>query len=113
MPHCIVEYAKDLETDIDLTELMTTTHFSIFSSGIFEEEDIKTRLIPYEVYRTGTTAKPFVHITLRILPGRSEQQKDMLSELILHNVVSMFHSDIAISVEIEDINQQSYRKYVV
>ncbi|KAE8178248.1 5-carboxymethyl-2-hydroxymuconate Delta-isomerase [Photobacterium carnosum] len=113
MPHCIVEYAKDLETDIDLTELMTTTHFSIFSSGIFEEEDIKTRLIPYEVYRTGTTEKPFVHITLRILPGRSDQQKDTLLELILHNVASMFHSDIALSVEIEDINQQSYRKYVV
>lgn len=75
MPHCIVEYAKDLETQIDLNELMTTTHFSVFSSGIFEEEDIKTRLIPYELYRTGTNEKPFVHITLRILPGRTEQQK--------------------------------------
>ncbi|PSU19869.1 5-carboxymethyl-2-hydroxymuconate Delta-isomerase [Photobacterium kishitanii] len=113
MPHCIVEYAKDLETQIDLTELMTTTHFSIFSSGIFEEEDIKTRLIPYELYRTGATEKPFIHITIRILPGRTEEQKDLLSEVLLHHVAAMFNSDIAISVEIEDINQQSYRKCVV
>ncbi len=56
-------------------ELMTTTHFSIFSSGIFEEEDIKTRLIPYELYRTGATEKPFIHITIRILPGCTEEQK--------------------------------------
>ena len=113
MPHCIVEYAKDLETKIDLNELMTTTHFSVFSSGIFEEEDIKTRLIPYDIYRTGTTEKPFVHVTLRILPGRTEQQKDMLADVLLHHIAAMFNSDIAISVEIEDINQQSYRKYVV
>lgn len=113
MPHCIVEYAKDLETQIDITELITTAHFSVFSSGLFEEDDIKTRLIPCEFYRTGTTEKPFIHITLRILSGRTAEQKANLTDVLLDHIASMFHSDICISVEIEEINQACYRKYVV
>ncbi|WP_061014912.1 5-carboxymethyl-2-hydroxymuconate Delta-isomerase [Photobacterium leiognathi] len=113
MPHCIIEYAKDLETDININELMATTHYATFSSGLFDEEDIKTRAIPFEFYRTGTTEKPFVHITVRVLPGRDPKQKDNLAEVILHQVAAMSHNDICVTVEIEDINQESYRKYVI
>ena len=64
-------------------------------------------------YNVQGQQKPFVHITVRVLLGRDPKQKNNLSEVILHQVAAMFQNDICVVVKIEDINQQSYRKYVI
>ncbi|MBU3002902.1 5-carboxymethyl-2-hydroxymuconate Delta-isomerase [Paraglaciecola arctica] len=113
MPHCIIEYSKNLQQTISVDELMTAVHGYVFSSGLFEESSIKIRAIEYAHYQTGLSDMPFVHLTLKILHGRNHQQKKELSYLVAENLKTHFTSPITLSVEVADIEKVSYKKLVI
>ena len=83
MPHLIIEYAQELAGEAQLMPLIDAVHLAAVSSGLFEEDHIKTRVRPVAFYRTGTGHAPFIHAQLRILSGRNEVQKKALSEAVL------------------------------
>jgi 5-carboxymethyl-2-hydroxymuconate isomerase len=112
MPHCIVEYAKEIEQIIPVQELVSLVHQSVFSSQLFEESSIKTRAIEYKHYQTGLSESPFIHITLKILFGRNHQQKKELTSLVLNKLSEVLKSPISLSVEVVDIEKVSYKKLV-
>jgi len=51
MPHFVIEYAREVEQQIDLSELLEVTHQVGASSGLMKPEDIKVRARPYDHYR--------------------------------------------------------------
>ena len=71
MPHCIIEYSKELENEIDPKLMINAAHQGALASGLFEESHIKSRTILYQHYKTGTKDLRFIHITARILSGRT------------------------------------------
>lgn len=111
MPHCIVEHSAE----IDGSTLIPLVHRGALESKLFESEgsDIKVRAIPYSNYQTGSVNIKFVHVTLKILSGRNLDQKLNLSQLVLENVEGLLSSDCSISVEVVDIDRDSYAKVVV
>lgn len=113
MPHCIVEYAKELEQTVSVQELVSLVHQSVFSSTLFEESSIKTRAIAFTHYQTGLTGTPFIHVTLKILFGRNHQQKKDLTALVMDKLRNGIKPPISLSVEIMDIEKVSYKKHVV
>ena len=48
MPHCIVEYAKELEQRLSVKELLGIVHQAAFASELVEEPSIKARAIEYK-----------------------------------------------------------------
>ena len=113
MPHCIIEYAKELEQSLDLDELLLGVHQTVVESQLFEKQSIKIRAIAYEHYLTGGDKKPFIHVTLKILFGRSHQQKKDLTQLVLDKLSSVLPPPISLSVEVIDIEKVSYKKVVI
>lgn len=113
MPHCIVEYAKEVEQTLAIKELVSLVHHSVFASGLFEESSIKTRAIEYTHYQAGLSDMPFIHITLKILHGRNHQQKKDLTSLVLDKLSEVVQSPISLSVEVIDIEKVSYKKSVI
>lgn len=113
MPHCIIEYSKNLQQTLAVDKLVNAVHGYVFSSGLFEESSIKTRAIEYTHYQTGLSDMPFIHITLKILYGRNHHQKKELSTLVAENLRSHFEPPITISVEVADIEKVSYKKLVI
>jgi len=113
MPHCIIEYSKNVGHNLPISELVSTVHHSVFSSGLFEESSIKTRAIEYTDYKIGLSDMPFLHITLKILFGRNHQQKKELTSLVLEQLRNHIQPPIAISVEVSDIEKVSYKKLVI
>jgi len=91
MPHIIIEYSADVAGQIDINELIVATHAAALSSELFPEYDIKTRAIAYEQHRTGQTRDSFVHISVHLLSGRSDEQKVMLSEKVLEQLSHCCH----------------------
>ena len=75
MPHCIIEYSKALEDKIKPTDLINKVYQGTFKSNLFIDTDIKTRAISYKHHQTGEIKLNFVHITIKILSGRSKEQK--------------------------------------
>lgn len=113
MPHCILEYAKPLEAQLNPTKLLQAVYEGAYSSGLFEGPDIKTRAIAYEDYLTGTDKKAFIHVTVKILNGRTDEQKQKLSSTVIKRLTALKLSDTSLTVEIVDMESYSYAKHLV
>lgn len=113
MPHCIIEYAKELEQSLAVNELLGIVEQAAVESKLFEESSIKIRAIAYEHYLTGCSNKPFIHITFKILFGRNHQQKKELTNLVLDKLSEVLQLPISLSVEVIDIEKVSYKKLVI
>ncbi|MBO9491980.1 5-carboxymethyl-2-hydroxymuconate Delta-isomerase [Endozoicomonas sp. G2_1] len=111
MPHCIIEYSSRLNGEL----LVNLVHQGALASDLFQSEgsDIKVRAMPYQSFKTGSVNLDFIHVTMRILPGRSAEQKSMLTGLVLQQLQTMALEGCSISVEVADIDKASYAKVIV
>jgi len=112
MPHCILEYAKEIKSQIDMKELIAVVHDGIKRSAVFDIGKLKIRAIPYEDYSL-VEADLFIHVSLRILAGRDSKTKKILAEDILNELKLMPLMSVSLTVEICDIDSDSYSKYLV
>ena len=117
MPHCIIEYSQELETSITPKLMINTVHQGALASGLFEESHIKSRALAYEHYKTGTSHLRFIHITARILSGRSLELKANLSQTILESFTALIQnnnlSEISVTVEVRDLERETYAKNIL
>nr|WP_182028065.1 5-carboxymethyl-2-hydroxymuconate isomerase [Vibrio parahaemolyticus] len=111
MPHCIIEHSSSIES-VDLNQKV---FLGVLESKLFESDgsDIKVRSIAYENYQTGTTKDDFIHVTLRILSGRNEQDKLLLSNSVMSRLKSIQLVGASLTVEVVDIDRKSYAKQLV
>ncbi|WP_428034941.1 5-carboxymethyl-2-hydroxymuconate Delta-isomerase [Amphritea sp.] len=110
MPHCIIEYSDTLRSQLSPLTLMQTVYNGALTSGLFEGPDIKTRALAYEDFLTGADPAPFIHVTIRILSGRTDEQKQRLSSTVQKGLTEMGLTGISITVEVVDIHSSSYGK---
>ena len=112
MPHCVIEYSKELEDKIKPTKLIDKVYQGTLKSNLFEDEDIKIRTISFENYQTGNKKIDFINITVRILSGRNQELKILLSNSILNEFKNINLKPITITIEICEIENESYSKLV-
>ncbi|AEX22249.1 5-carboxymethyl-2-hydroxymuconate Delta-isomerase [Vibrio sp. EJY3] len=111
MPHCIIEHSSSIEP-VDLNQKV---FLGALESNLFESDgsDIKVRSIAYENYQTGSAKEDFIHVTLRILSGRNEQDKLLLSNSVMSRLKSIQLVSASLTVEVVDIDRNSYAKQIV
>lgn len=111
MPHCIVEHSVEIDSDL----LVSLVYQGALESNLFQREgsDIKVRAMPYASYQTGSVDINFVHVTLRILSGRTQAQKSDLTHLVLEQLKTEIKQECSLSVEVVDIDTDSYAKVIV
>jgi 5-carboxymethyl-2-hydroxymuconate isomerase len=113
MPHFQIEYARPLEQSIDLIRVMNTIHEVGGNSGIMDPADIKVRAIPYDLYLLAGKADLFIHITVSLLKGRTDEQKESLA-IQLRSALAVFLTDLpSLSIDIRDMNSTAYKKRLV
>lgn len=110
MPHCIVEHSASLDSELILPLVFS----GAMKSELFEinGSDIKVRAITYHSYLTGSEKSDFVHVVLKILSGRSLEQKQMLSKSVLAQLQRLELKSCSLTVEVMDIERVSYSKLV-
>ena len=113
MPHCIIEYSKDLENLVKPLALINAVHQGVVTSKLFDESHIKTRTRAYSHYKTGTGDLRFLHVATYILSGRNSEQKVKLSQAILSHLELLGLTEVTITVQICDIDTESYSKAVL
>lgn len=111
MPHLIIEFSHELASDERLGSMMQAVHESAFSSGLFEESHIKIRMIPIRYYLTANSRDSFLHAQLRILSGRTPEQKKMLSQAVLAAIQDQHWPVKRITVEVVDMDRDSYFRH--
>ena len=109
MPHCIIEYSAKLADELSISQLTDTVHEAALSSGLFSSEDIKSRSYPCDHYRTGNDRNSFVHVVIKILPGRESEVRKQLSQNVLAAVSDFATAANTVTVEVVDLDS-SYSK---
>jgi 5-carboxymethyl-2-hydroxymuconate isomerase len=112
MPHCIIEYSANLNDDAFRSTIMRAVYSGTYSSGLFSSDDIKVRVIPYAYYTAQDQQQSFIHVVLKILSGRSVEQKSLLSGLVLEKLEKLHLTEISLTVEVIEIERASYAKVV-
>src|SRR5690625_2233193 len=111
MPHLIVYYSSNMAPYIDMLDLLRALHRAADATGLFAPHTIRTRALCAQdfVVGQGTPDDAFVHIDVRIRPGRTEsEQKNLLQTL--NETLDPYlgqayqHLRIGISLEIDVIN---------
>jgi len=118
LPHCIIEYSQELTQDADLTAIMKAVFEGSVHSALFSPADIKVRAIPYPDFYTENIDKTtkgqqrFIHVCCKILSGRNLEQRQNLSQKILNQLTQLDLKWASISVEIVEMELESYNKQV-
>jgi 5-carboxymethyl-2-hydroxymuconate isomerase len=118
MPHCIIEYSEELTQELEIKDVMSAVFEAAVQSVLFSSTDIKIRAIPFTYFYTKKVSVEnnrqarFIHVCCKILSGRNLAQRQKLSELVLSHLNSLAIKSISISVEIVDMERESYNKRV-
>jgi len=115
MPHCIIEFSNALKKQIDIETLMDKVTEGSLTSGLFEAKDVKTRAIGFDYFQSAGQSEQadFIHVEVKLLAGRNKLQRKLLSKSVLDAILSLNLNKISITVEINDIDTQSYAKQVL
>ncbi len=117
MPHIIIEHSKGILTQIYRDSFMRDIHNSIAGMHGCELGRIKTRAIEYDSGRTfvgehGTFAE-MVHINLKLMPGRSDEEKTELAQALYQAANTHVPADKfpnrSLTVEVSELHGPSYR----
>lgn len=111
MPHIIVEYAEQLADDEQICALLQSVHDAVAESGLFESAHIKTRAYPFRHLTQAGGHEPYMHVQARIKSGRNAEDKKRLSAAILDAMKRLNIPPAVITVEIIDMDRDSYAKH--
>ena len=112
MPHIIIEYSEELLADTEVHTMLNAVHGSIADSGLFKASQIKTRAYPFKEFTNAGENDPYIHIQARIKSGRDANNKKCFGEVILAGFETLNIQASVITVEVIDMDRDSYGKYV-
>ena len=119
MPHCFLEYSSNIIDEIHFNDLLHKINNLLFSTGIFNLNDIKSRAVKHDLYviGDGDSNRAFIALTISILSGRSDEIKEKITESALQLLKDSFCDTLkekkcSIAVQVIDIHRKSYRKLV-
>lgn len=113
MPHLTYEYTANLAADADIAGLLRKSNqVLIAQDGVFPTGGIRSRAIRLEDYcvADGSADDAFVHATLKIGAGRSDEAKkktgDELFRMITEHFAAIYASrSLALSMEIIEFSE--------
>lgn len=113
MPHAIIEHSDLDEIGISSPVLLQSVSGAMSESALFDLEDIKVRRHACDAMLNGTNNFSFIHVQLRIMPGRTTEQKASLSSGVLAAISALEGQARSTSVEVVDIDRSTYSKTVL
>ena len=111
MPHIIVEYPEQLVNYTQVGAMLETIHHAIADSGLFKADQIRTRAYAFKKFTNAGGSEPYIHIQARIKAGRDVDNKKQLGDVILKGLSALSIPASVITVEIIDMERESYGKY--
>jgi len=125
MPHIIIEYSDNIEAKMNLDKLIEKVHATAIETGVFKEGGLRVRAAKREHYKIGDGHKDngFVHVELKIGPGRDHETKVRALTQIFATVdehLKPLHENgpLGMSIELNEfegdlrINKNNMHKYI-
>ncbi|WP_169569315.1 5-carboxymethyl-2-hydroxymuconate Delta-isomerase [Sneathiella limimaris] len=113
MPHFVIEYSREVENQADMVDIMDVTFQAGLDSGIMNAKDIKVRARPYDFFKLVEDGQTFLHVTVFLLDGRTDEVKENLALLLRERLAEKLPSVSSVSIDICDMNRTAYKKRVL
>ncbi|WP_028486480.1 5-carboxymethyl-2-hydroxymuconate Delta-isomerase [Thiomicrorhabdus chilensis] len=113
MPHIIIEYSQESLSRKLVKFLLSEAFYAVKSTRLFDEQNIKVRAHPVEHYQLGESDSGFMHIICRIHTGKTQDEKQLLTQTLLKSVKGVMMSSMVITVEVVEMDDSSYAKTVL
>lgn len=117
MPHCILEASDNLLDAPDWEALLEKLHGTLVATGLFREEDLKSRVILHRTFRVadGAPDRAFATLDLQIMEGRENEVKAQLSEALMTVLAGAFPRTttamrLNLTVQVSELHRASYRR---
>ena len=111
MPHLTIEYSKNVEDNINVTDLVKVMHETSADIEALPLGGLRTRAVSRQDYliADGDSSNTFVNVALRIAPGRSAEIKKDAGERLFYALNNFFEPiwssfPIALSFEIQELD---------
>lgn len=117
MPQLTVEFSSNILEKKSLSNLLKNCHEIIAEHLPTKIESCKSRAHECQIYCVGDGQpdNAFVHVSLKVLPGRSDEQKTVVANKVMDKLKEYFADSLSkfklqITLEIEDL-QTTYFKF--
>lgn len=119
MPHITIEYSGNQL--LDEPWVMLQVNKCMLASGLFQDADIKTRMVRLPVFRMGVTTQEeggcaFVAANLALLSGREQAVREHLGIALRRTLERACHNDdlaVQVSVHVTELASEMYFKNTV
>jgi len=108
LPHFVVDCSESVLDLVPGEQIISEVHSLANSTGLFGEGDIKVRINPYQLYSCGNQREDFIQVFSSITEGRTDEQKENLSRVILSKLVEMFPNVEHIAMNVINLEKVSY-----
>jgi 5-carboxymethyl-2-hydroxymuconate isomerase len=108
MPHFVIDCSRNVLNITTADEIMQAVYEAAESTKLFKENDIKIRINPFEHYKLGEGKSSFLHIFGNIMEGRTTEQKENLSRLILKTLNTILPDVSILSINISEFELATY-----
>jgi len=106
VPHIVIEHSKGLEQSHDLQALCDTLWTAFAQHNAINGPDtVRVRTIAATASRIGVEPQSFAHATLLLLPGRTDEVKKDLAQVILDGLLTALPDVGSLTVRLTDLNQ--------
>lgn len=110
MPHLVIEHGNALNTLESKKRAMQLGAKAMSECGFISEKDIKVRIRDCEDFLFLDGRESFIHCTVRMLAGRSDDQKESLTIALREEYEHAFPNVSSLSFEVCDMCPASYKK---
>jgi 5-carboxymethyl-2-hydroxymuconate isomerase len=111
VPHQIIEYSANLESQVDIQELVDFVHEVATGIEVFPLGGLRTRAAKRDYYKIadGHPDNAFLHLTWKLGSGRPEEVRKSAGDLMFDKLCGFLEpvsagSPLAISFEIQQIH---------
>ena len=124
MPQMFIDYSDNIQ-NLDKKKLMLGLNHALFDTGLVtQSKDIKTRIHAVADYlvgfgeETGDDQQAFIFIRLQGLSGRTEAQKNLMTDSLSEHLQSFTDYnavglEVQLCVEFAEMPRDIYRKILV
>ena len=112
MPHVVVEYSANIETDVSPREMIERVHAAVVSTGVFPLGGVRVRAERRDLYivADGDPDNAFVAVLIRAGKGRDEATRKRVSDTVMAALADVTSAafqrrGLSMSVEIQEIDE--------
>lgn len=114
MPNLVLEYTNSVDERVNIQGLLEDLHQVTLECGLFQVNDVKSRALRCHHWLIGELedSVDFIHITFELLEGRSTEQKQQLSDALMAVLQQQASEVKSLTVNMRDMDRDSFRKVI-